>query len=130
MNVPMLLSPKSEVRYLLGSHTLRQGLEIMRAHGFTALPVIEKDGKYYVDLSSRYFLADFPNGLCILKAIALILKIDTPTMDEVLFWYQKISNKEFYKNKNELGKDILECNVPQNYGIYSKEQLLKFYINK
>ncbi len=110
-------------------HLTNKISSINSLHDLTS-PMIEKDGKYYVDLSSRYFLADFPNGLCILKAIALILRIDTPTMDEVLFWYQKISNKEFYKNKNELGKDILECNVPQNYGIYSKEQLLKFYINK
>ena len=56
MNVPMLLSPKSEVRFLLDSYSLRQGLETMRAHGYTALPVIDKDGKYVGSVNEGDFL--------------------------------------------------------------------------
>ena len=56
MNVPMLLSPKSEVRFLLDTYTLRQGLEIMRVHGYTALPVIDKDGKYVGTVNEGDFL--------------------------------------------------------------------------
>ncbi len=56
MNVPMLLSPKSEVRFLLDSYSLRQGLETMRAHGYTALPVIDKDGKYIGSVNEGDFL--------------------------------------------------------------------------
>ena len=56
MNVPMLLSPKSEVRFLLDSYSLRQGLETMRAHGYTALPVIDKDGKYVGSVNDGDFL--------------------------------------------------------------------------
>ena len=56
MNVPMLLSPKSEVRFLLDSYSLRQGLETMRAHGYTALPVIDKEGKYVGSVNDGDFL--------------------------------------------------------------------------
>lgn len=56
MNVPMLLSPKSEVRFLLDSYSLRQGIETMRAHGYTALPVIDKEGKYVGSVNEGDFL--------------------------------------------------------------------------
>ena len=56
MNVLMLLSPKSEVKYLTDTYSLRQGLEIMRAYGYTALPVIDKNGKYVGAVSEGDFL--------------------------------------------------------------------------
>ena len=46
MNVFMLLIPKVECCVLHDTDTLRQGLEKMRHHGFTALPVITRDGKF------------------------------------------------------------------------------------
>ena len=56
MNVLMLLSPKSEVKYLTDTYSLRQGLEIMRAYGYTALPVIDKNGLYVGAVSEGDFL--------------------------------------------------------------------------
>lgn len=56
MNVLMLLNPKSEVEYLVDSCTLRQGLEKMRAHSYTAIPVITKDGLYVGSVSEGDFL--------------------------------------------------------------------------
>ena len=56
MNVLMLLKPKSEVEYLIDTYTLRQGLEKMRAHGYTAIPVISKDGEYMGCVSEGDFL--------------------------------------------------------------------------
>lgn len=56
MNVLMLLSPKSEVKYLLDTYSLRQGLEIMRVHGYSALPVINKSGTYIGSVSEGDFL--------------------------------------------------------------------------
>lgn len=71
MNVPMLLSPKSEVRFLLDTYTVRQGLETMRAHGFTALPVIDKNGKYVGSVNEGDFLwhiIDMPNQNGVMRA--------------------------------------------------------------
>lgn len=45
MNVFMLLIPKVDCCVLRDTDTLRQGLEKMRYHGYTALPVITRDGK-------------------------------------------------------------------------------------
>ncbi len=56
MNVLMLLKPKSEIEYLTDTCTLRQGLEKMRAHGYTAIPVISKEGLYVGSVSEGDFL--------------------------------------------------------------------------
>lgn len=56
MNVLMLLRPKSEVEYLTDNCTLRQGLEKMRVHGYTAIPVLSRDGLYMGSVSEGDFL--------------------------------------------------------------------------
>ena len=43
MNVIMLLKHKDSLKYIYEDNTLRQGLEKMRAHGYTAIPVISKE---------------------------------------------------------------------------------------
>ncbi len=56
MNVLMLLKPKSEVAYLIDTDTLRQGIEIMRAHHYAAIPVLTKEGLYVGSVSEGDFL--------------------------------------------------------------------------
>lgn len=46
MNVLFFLKPKQEVCVLNRSNTLRQGIERLRQYGFTAVPVIDEEGKY------------------------------------------------------------------------------------
>ena len=46
MNIAYFLIPKSETAYLFDDYTLRQALEKMRAHGYTRIPVISREGKY------------------------------------------------------------------------------------
>lgn len=46
MNILFFLTPKSEVAYIYDDQTLRQALEIMEYHRYTAVPVINKMGKY------------------------------------------------------------------------------------
>ncbi len=56
MNVISLLRAKSTVAFLEASCTVRQGLEKLRAHGFTAIPVIGEDGSYVGSISEGDFL--------------------------------------------------------------------------
>lgn len=46
MNILFFLTPKSEVAYIYDDQALRQVLEIMEYHRYTAVPVINKQGKY------------------------------------------------------------------------------------
>lgn len=56
MNIAYFLLPKSSVAYLYDDCTFRQGLEKMRHHGYTAIPVITRDGKYIGTASEGDFL--------------------------------------------------------------------------
>lgn len=56
MNVLMLLTNKDAVSYLYETNTIRQGLEKMRAHGYTAIPVLSESGKYVGSVSEGDFL--------------------------------------------------------------------------
>ena len=56
MNIAFFLIPKSDVAYLYDVYSLRQGLERMEHHGYTAIPVINKQGKYLNTISEGEFL--------------------------------------------------------------------------
>ncbi len=51
MNIAFLLTPKSRVAFLEADDTFRQGLEKMRRHGYTVIPVINKKGSYVGTIS-------------------------------------------------------------------------------
>lgn len=62
MNIAYFLLPKSRVAYLHDDHTFRQGLEKMRHHGYTAIPVITRDGHYLGTVSEGDFLWKLLDG--------------------------------------------------------------------
>lgn len=46
MNIAFFLVPKNEVIYLPANSTMRQALEKMEYHSYTAVPLIDERGKY------------------------------------------------------------------------------------
>ncbi|MBR0052180.1 MAG: CBS domain-containing protein, partial [Firmicutes bacterium] len=56
MNIAFLLQPKNDTAFLYDDFTLRQGLEKMKHHGYTAIPVIDREGKYVTTISEGDFL--------------------------------------------------------------------------
>lgn len=56
MNIAYFLTPKNSVAYLYDDSTFRQGLEKMRRHGYSAIPVIARDGTYKSTVSEGDFL--------------------------------------------------------------------------
>ncbi len=56
MNVLYFLTPKAEVEYISVNSTVRQGLEKMRYHGFSAIPVIDDEGRYKGTVTEGDFL--------------------------------------------------------------------------
>ena len=56
MNVIMLLTIKEKVAFLYEDNTVRQGLEKMRAHGYSAIPVLTRGGEYAGCVSEGDFL--------------------------------------------------------------------------
>ena len=56
MNLAKIMIPKVSTVFLKESHTVRQGWEIMRRNGYTAIPVINAEGQYIGSVSEGDFL--------------------------------------------------------------------------
>lgn len=56
MNILFFLKPKSTLAYLYNDNTLRQGVEKIRAHYYTAVPVLTRNGEYAGTVSEGDFL--------------------------------------------------------------------------
>ena len=56
MNVAFFIKPKSKIIYIYEDNTLRQGLEKMRYHGYSAVPVLTREGKYAGSVKEGDFL--------------------------------------------------------------------------
>ena len=56
MNVAFFLKPKSEVRFLYSDTPLPQALAFMQHHGYSAVPVIDRAGRYVRTVREGDFL--------------------------------------------------------------------------
>ena len=61
-NVLFLLTPKTQLACLKDWMNVRQALEKMRAHGFTAIPLISEEGEYLGTISEGDLLWHIVNG--------------------------------------------------------------------
>lgn len=77
-------------------------------------PMIEVEGGFVPDFSSRYFTADFPYGLAILVQVAKIAGVAVPNMTETLKWYEDMTG-----DKSDF--DLAD------YGINNVQELYDFY---
>ena len=93
-------------------------------------PVVEQeDGTCKLNMDCRFFTDDIPYGLLIAKWIAEALDVETPFIDEVIQWAQKLRGEEFLTADNKINKDFcLEgkytSGIPESYGFSSVEDIL------
>ena len=105
---------------------LTKKMKSIRAMHKNYIPLIKiKDG-YKPDLNSYFFTEDISYGLIVLKSIMLLVNIETPEINEIIEWGQKLLDKEFMVNGELKGKDIFDIAIPQHYGINSLEELIIF----
>ena len=58
---------------------------VLSLQGLTHPTVKNADGKYVPNFKYRYLLEDIPFGLLVMKGVAALAGVPTPTMDKV-FW--------------------------------------------
>ena len=133
MNIAYFLLPKSRVAYLYDDYTFRQGLEKMRHHGYTAIPVITRDGRYAGTVSEGDFLWQLLNEVpeerkvCSMKdleqlRIRDILQKDTyppvritVSMEEML---NSAMNQNFIPVVDDIGSFI---------GIVTRKDIIRYF---
>lgn len=90
-------------------------------------PMCETPYGFRPDFSSRYFLEDFPYGLCIIKSFCQIAGIDCPAINRVLQWYAQFMDVCYFTENGFDGKDLCDLPLPQNFGFKSVEEIAEFY---
>ena len=124
--VPLLKHYESK-----NEETLTNKIRSIQSFRGITTPSIKIENGYIPDLSNRYFTADFPYGLIIIKSFGMICNIKTPTIDMIIDWYQSIVKKQYIDiEKNVLGKDSKELSLPQLYDIKTIEDIENYYIKR
>lgn len=70
--------------------------------------MVEVEDGYKVDPSVRYFTEDIPFGILLIKAFAEKTNTNTPNIDKVIYWAQKVMGKEYLINGKLIGADCKE----------------------
>ena len=130
MNVLMLLKPKDTVQYIYENNTLRQGFEKMRAHSYTAIPVISEDGKYVGTVSEGDFL------------YYIVDKRDNSMKHQEQKQIKDILRKRFNPavQVNVTMRELLDRALNQNFipvtddtgifiGIVTRQDIMRYYMN-
>ena len=91
-------------------------------------PMLEVEGGFVADTSSRMFTEDFPWGLAVIRSYFDIFGIPAPTMDRVLSWYAEYMGLEWFVDGKFCGKDLAKTGVIQNYGVKSREDIVSIYL--
>jgi hypothetical protein len=65
----------------------------------------------------KFFLTDLPYGLVPVKNIAILCGCDTPMMDDIIYWNQRINGKEYMVDGKLVGRDIGECIYHEKFKI-------------
>lgn len=127
-NIIFLLTAKAGVAFLFAHSTLRQALEKMRNHGYSALPVIAEDGTYVGTVSEGDFLwhmlGDGDNSMKAQESALIAdllrkgwnpaVKIDT-TMEELL---ERIMDQNFVPVVDDRDKFV---------GIITRKDFINYY---
>ena len=62
MNIMYFLTPKAQVEHIVLESSIRQGLEKLRVHGYSVIPVVDREGHYAGPVSEGDFLWALYNG--------------------------------------------------------------------
>ncbi|MGL5764008.1 MAG: NAD/NADP octopine/nopaline dehydrogenase family protein [Sarcina sp.] len=130
VNNAFLTSDFEEIKLRYDIQTAEQLSEkIQNAIGFLTIktPMISENEGFVPDLESRYFTEDLEYGLCIIKAFAELCNLEVKTVDKVVYWAQNLFGKEYIVEGKLCGQDVKNLMIPQNMGISTKEDLIKYY---
>ena len=71
-------------------------------------PMVQKDGGWVPDFSSRYFVADFPFGLAIIEELAKIIGAPTPNINKTMRWYKEVTKDTHRLNLSDYGINTVD----------------------
>ncbi len=102
-------------------------LKSIKAFEAVMVPLKPDHNGYVPDLSSRMFVEDYPFGVCIIKDFALLTGVETPTVDMLLAFYEKLSGHKYFNMDGSYTDEIRDTGVPGINGLHTKEDVITYY---
>ena len=129
MNIAFFLLPKHEVVYMLVNSTMRQALEKMEYHRYTAIPLIDEHGKYAGTITEGDLLWKMKNTIGLTFA----------DMERVMIKEITLGMNNIPVRVNEEMEGLLSLALVQNFvpvvddsetfiGIIRRREIIEYYV--
>ena len=105
--------------------SLRSSIATNSAYAGIRCPMVEVEGGYAPDWSSRFLSEDLPYGLMVLKGMARILDLETPTVDLMIRWCQEKVDLVYLDEDGHFGPAAERSGAPQANGFDTVAALTK-----
>lgn len=131
MNVLFFLTPKENVEYLYDDFSIRQALEKIDAHGYSSIPILDREGHYINTISDGDILMYIKNNF----------DLDLKKAEEIGISKIKIRREIKSITINSNMEDILGASLNQNFvpvvddlnhfiGIITRKDIIKYFYEK
>jgi len=105
--------------------TLEKALTTTAAYDGLTHPCIKnEEGKFLPNYQARYLTEDVGYTLLFNKGLGLMTGINTPQIDDVVYWAQEQMGKSYMVDGKLTGSDLAETRAPQKYGFSDLETFL------
>lgn len=130
MNILFFLLPKSQIAYVLDDFTLRQTVEKLHYHHYTAIPVLDREGKYLRTVSEGDILSYLTehDGMDFKKAEDVAIS-DVQSSREILAIHSMARMEDLYHLA--LGQNFVPVTDDKGVfiGIVTRQSILKYYFS-
>ncbi|ADL05428.1 CBS domain-containing protein [Lacrimispora saccharolytica] len=131
MNILFFLTPKNEVAYIFEDESLRQALEKMEYHKYSAVPVINRRGKYVGTITEGDMLWGIKNKFNL--SLKEAEQVTVAAID------RRSDNRPVYADSNM--EDLIDKALNQNFvpvvddqknfiGIITRKDVIRYFYNK
>lgn len=131
MNILFFLTPKCEVAYIDEDETLRQALEKMEYHKYSAVPIISRTGRYIGTITEGDMLWGIKNKFNL--SLKEAERVTVAAID------RRLDNRPVYANSNM--EDLIDKALNQNFvpvvddqknfiGIITRKDIIRYYYDK
>ena len=93
-------------------------------------PLIKTPNGFIPDYSSRFFSEDLAINLLIIKSIAKQGGVETPAINKLLVWGEKVMNVNLLDNDNIVLNELNKMQFPQFVGLLNNKDVEDFYLRK
>jgi hypothetical protein len=124
--LPLQMSVLAGYGDLIPDHSsLRSIIATNPAYAGIRTPMTEVPGGRIPDLNSRFFHEDVPFGLVVLRSLAQMGNVPTPTLDTILTWMQGLMGKTYLADGRIEGPEIAHSGSPLRFGMTSLAEVVR-----